>query len=243
MSNNLNRPTLTQNQNAKEVTVNDSDGILDAAITETLSVIVASGNVALTQQQWTRNVRFRITDATVAGRTVTLFQSKRFAIITADSANTENVQLVRGATTYDLAPGVAVLVITDGTADGMDVYEVNSGGSGPVPVPYDVGTSISGKPEDNELVVRYVFVRTVTLPSGLAGSHASAGVGSTGNVSFSLSKNGAAVGSIDFNASATGTFTFASDQTFAPGDVLTIRAPTPQDATLADVSITLAGTR
>lgn len=241
MSNNLNRPTLTQNQNAKEVTVNDSDGILDAAITETLSVSVASGNVALTQQQWTRNVRFLLTGATVAGRTVTLFQSKRFAIMTADGANTENVQLVRGATTYDLAPGVAVLVITDGTADGMDVFEVNSGGS--EPVPYDVGTSISGKPEDNELVVRYVFVRTVTLPSGLAGSHASAGVGSTGNASFGLSKNGAAVGSINFNTGTTGTFTFASAQTFAPGDVLTIRAPTPQDATLADVSITLAGTR
>jgi hypothetical protein len=42
-------------------------------------------------------------------------------------------------------------------------------------------------------------------------------------------------------------FTFmttgGASQSFAPGDRLTITAPSPQDATLSDVAITLAGTR
>lgn len=118
----------------------------------------------------------------------------------------------------------------------------NFGGSGGAAA-YDVSLYVQGTMTNSELVLRLEAGRDFTIPAGATGSQASAGVASTGNVSFDLLKNGVSFGTVTFNVSATGSFTVASDTSFLAGDVLTITAPATADSTLADVSITLAGTR
>lgn len=67
MSNNLSRVEITASQNQKEVTANDSDGILDAAITETITLIVDETNsITITASQWTQNVMFVFDDTSPA---------------------------------------------------------------------------------------------------------------------------------------------------------------------------------
>ena len=113
-------------------------------------------------------------------------------------------------------------------------------------IAFDLSFFVGGDPLDGELVFRFVATREFTLPAGLTGSEAWCDTysTSTGSVAFSLLRNGALIGSIDFAAGQEqGTFTFPSDVTFDPEDILDVIAPSPADATLQNVSVTLAGTR
>lgn len=107
----------------------------------------------------------------------------------------------------------------------------------------DIGLFIQDAPSATELVCRWVATRAFSIPSGATLSRATAATASTGSVDFDLLKNGVSFGTLNFNASATGTFTVASPVSFAAGDVLTITAPVSPDGTLANISISLAGSR
>jgi hypothetical protein len=106
---------------------------------------------------------------------------------------------------------------------------------------YDLSVFVQGLPFASELVWKFIAVRGFTLPASLTGSEATAGAASTGNVSFTIKKNGSSEGTVDFNTTATGSFTFSGSVSFAAGDILTIIAPSSPDATLADISIVLKG--
>lgn len=123
---------------------------------------------------------------------------------------------------------------------------VNSGATAVefVAAPYDVGTFCAGKPSASEVLLRFVATRAFTLPASLTGSQVKAGTAATATTDFDLQKNGSSIGTVSFAASGTvATFTFASGVSFAAGDILAIIAPASADATLADISFTLAGTR
>lgn len=107
----------------------------------------------------------------------------------------------------------------------------------------DIVLFVQGTMTNGELVLRIEATRDFTLPASLTGSQASAGVASTGNVSFDIKKNGSSIGSVVFNASASGTFTFTTATSFVAGDLLELVAPATADGTLADVSISLKGAR
>lgn len=111
--------------------------------------------------------------------------------------------------------------------------------------PVDMGTFVSGSPSASEVVLRYVFARSVTFADEFAGSVASAGTAATASTVFIVKKNGSTVGTVTFSASGT-TGVFATTGTtvsFAAGDVLELQAPSSPDSTLANVSFTLAGVR
>ena len=112
-----------------------------------------------------------------------------------------------------------------------------------VDVFYDINVFIAGKPTAGELVYRHVAVRAFTLPASLTGSYASSVAASAANKDFTLKKNGSSIGTVSFNTSATGTFTFSSSVSFAAGDVLTIEAPAVADTTLSDITLSFKGTR
>lgn len=107
---------------------------------------------------------------------------------------------------------------------------------------YDISVFVADKPTDGEIVYRMKVVRAFTLPVNLIGSKGDADTGSSGNVNFSLRKNGIQFGTLNFNTSSTGSFTAASITSFAIDDVLSVTAPVTADATLRNISIMLQGT-
>lgn len=237
MSNNLDLPQIAENQNHKEITSNDADGALDAALTEVLSLDLSS-NVSLTDAQYRGAIFFSI-DTSAAAHTLTIPAIKRLVVVANTTIN--DVDIVRGSTTETLAAGDRAIIYTDGTTDGMTVMKLAASGGVD---PFDMMMFFPGAPGDAALMVRLVASFEFTLPSGLSGSYASGTTVSTGTpATLTMKKNGSSIGTINFNASATGTFTFASDVTFSVGDVLTIENQATADATLTNISISLKGTK
>lgn len=144
-------------------------------------------------------------------------------------------------------PGWRAYVIDDDEeyifAEGSpgDHWEPGGGVGAP---PYDVGAMVAGVPDADAVCLRYKFPRIVTFAAGLAPSQGVADVAATADTDFDIQQNGVSVGTMSFAAAATAaTFDMASETVFDVGDVLTVVAPTVPDATLADISFVLAGTR
>ena len=108
---------------------------------------------------------------------------------------------------------------------------------------YDVALYVQGRPQAGERVARFVVARPFSLPVGLIDSAASAVTAATGTGVFSLARNDVQFGTVTFDASTTGALAAGAKTDFAAGDVLEVIAPASQDATLSDISITLAGDR
>ena len=116
-------------------------------------------------------------------------------------------------------------------------------GDGAIQGPAYVSGSWPGSPAASQIVERYIFATAVTFPAGFAGSYAASGIAATAATTFTIAKNGSAIGTMQFAASgSSASFAMASATTFAPGDLLTIAAPATPDATLANLAWTLAGT-
>jgi hypothetical protein len=109
---------------------------------------------------------------------------------------------------------------------------------------YDVAVDASDRPESGERLAKVVFTTTVTFPAHLPDCRAVADVAATASTVFALKKNGVQFATATFAAAATAaTFASAADAVFAAGDVLTLDAPDPRDATLADLAFMLTGSR
>jgi hypothetical protein len=144
-------------------------------------------------------------------------------------------------------PAVALirdLVISAPTNGQVLSYNASAGNWQNSSAPYDLLMFSPGVPGNSALMARVVIPRIVTLPISLTGSYASATVAATAATTLTLAKNGSSIGTVNFALGATvGTFTFSSAVTTAAGDVLTVTNQATADATLANVSITLAATR
>lgn len=111
------------------------------------------------------------------------------------------------------------------------------------PSRYDLSTYDTDRPASGEQICKWVAPEGgATFYAGLTDSRGSSDDAATSDAVFSIRKNGVEFGTITFSASAsTAVFAAASDAQFDDGDVLTIIAPSPRDATLSGVSITLVG--
>lgn len=100
---------------------------------------------------------------------------------------------------------------------------------------------IAGQPLPNELLIQYPCVDHMILPVGLVGTSVFQGTGVAAPCSYTLSKNGAAIGSIDFSGPSPETIsvTFSSSVACVPGDVITLNAPAIPDVNQANVSFTV----
>lgn len=105
---------------------------------------------------------------------------------------------------------------------------------------WDPGRALAG-----EVVFKAVFGRAVTFPVGLANSRATADVAATGASSiWSIRRNNVQFGTMTFATGAsTATFAAATATGFVAGDILTLVAPNPRNATLSGIAGVLAGNR
>ena len=117
------------------------------------------------------------------------------------------------------------------------INEVNSAVTTWANLPYDVGSTVVGKPTASETVLRFRAVRPFTVQS--SGHEIVANVAATGSTVFTVTKNTTSIGSITFAAAATVPTVTVTATSFAAGDKLIITAPSVVDATLADIDLTL----
>ena len=126
------------------------------------------------------------------------------------------------------------------TGEYLQNGEPFSGSSGPV----QVGCFLPGVGTNSQVCLYLAMAFAVTFPAGAADSEAVAKTAATGSTTFTLSKNGTQFATIVFSADGTtGAFTQAADADFEAGDILEIDGPATADATLANIGISLYGTR
>lgn len=109
--------------------------------------------------------------------------------------------------------------------------------------PYDIATSIFGKPANSEVVIRFRAPRAFLVSQVQTNGQAKAGTAATASRTFVLAKNGTQFGTVVFGAGqTTGTISVGSPVSFAVGDLLTLTAPATADATLADIDFSIIAT-
>ena len=268
---------LSTNQTDRSTTVNTMLQAIEVATQKALAVDLTSGDVALTESQYTRNFNFVCDGHGVSTRNLTVPLTinavalvGRFYMVQNLGTGTVTVKGATGATA-DVAGGLSALIFNDGT-DQILVSE-NSGGSSTLAgltdvslsgladlnhlvydatyavwvnevIPFILSVYIPQVAIDNELILSYVFDRTVRFTSALPGSQAYANTVPGGDDQWLIRKNGSNIGTVNFTgSSSTVTFTFSSTQTFVAGDRLELVADYPSDDTLAGVTLTLRGTR
>jgi uncharacterized cupin superfamily protein len=126
MSNNLNLTQMVDGQATPEVTVNDTNAELDAALTEYFDTDLVAGNTVLTSSEFQRAMVIRAINNAVATRTVTIPAVKKLFVF--ENLGTATVSIILGSTTLILGISQSAIYYCDGTANGL--IEVTSPISG-----------------------------------------------------------------------------------------------------------------
>jgi len=226
---NLAIPHVAASQNQKEVTINAGFDALDNATNREVVITFSDADVTLTADQARRNAVIRCTGTVTANRRLILPAGRRLLCV--DNRVSGNRSIEVGYATGErvwVPPATSVWV----QGDTNNVLAIGAGA--------EVGFFVAGQPGADELVGMFVASRRMVVPSGAPGARGYADTAPTAAAQFAIHRNGVSIGNASFSAgSNTATFSIASDAVFEPGDRLMLRAPAVQDATLADVAITL----
>lgn len=121
-------------------------------------------------------------------------------------------------------------------------YEVVLTGAGTMTPTVEVPLFREGSPTAGEVILRHTVGGGVVLSGDLAGGRVRAAVAPTADAVVTLKRDGVAVATATVAAGATvGTFDSSGAVSLRAGDLLTVEAPNPADATLAGVAMTLVG--
>ena len=108
---------------------------------------------------------------------------------------------------------------------------------------YDFACFANDTLQASGVLGRWTVGRSVGVPADFVGSKASSGVAATAEAVLNVKHNGSLVGTITFAAAGTVGVFSGPGFTTAPGDILVVEGPASPDATLAQISLTLVGTR
>ena len=234
---------------------------LDRGITYVKNVIIhCDGEIAwnpyTAQLSWNDTLRINFTRSdgygilnTVEPDSVTVYDG-RIAYVDLSEINNaivtvETASLVTGATSNTMLFNRIVLGYRNAATDAFyPVHLQFSFDATAVARPYDVACTYAGYPPASGVMVMIPMVRTVVFQSGLPNSEGYANTAPTANAVFSIRKNGVQFATMTIAAAAhTATFVCSTQAELEAGDVLTVRAPNPQDLTMMDVGFVLAGLR
>jgi len=100
---------------------------------------------------------------------------------------------------------------------------------------------VDGVPTAGDVLLQFVCVDNMSFPEGLEGSVAYQRTDSQSDVSYTLYKNGASIGSINFTGPSPADITVNFPATVAcvPGDVITLLAPVAPDSIQSGITFTL----
>lgn len=106
---------------------------------------------------------------------------------------------------------------------------------------YDLASQVTGAPDANAVVLRFVVSRPFTLSA--SGHQAVAGTAATAETDFLVKVNGTTKATLRFAADGdAATIIGGTAADVVAGDVVTVIAPASPDDTLADIGFTLKGT-
>lgn len=234
---------VAQNQNNKEITINNADLAIEQATQRTLPVDLSTGDVTLTQTLYTRYFLFKVSGQTANRNLIVPLAltvgnpcPRVFAVV--NNSNAYSV-VVKGATgaTVTINPLAGAILYSDG----VDIATLLSFDAGGTPV--DLGALWRDVLTNACIVLDYKFARAVAFPVNAAGSQASCGTNPTAIATLLIKKNGSNIGTLAFSTGGVPTFTLAGGASFVPGDELKVVGPSSADATLADVLVTFVGYR
>lgn len=229
---------IASNQAAKEVVVN---ALFDAASPATLWGRHASACSGLTfgyyGGQFAGNAIANGTVTLTASATNFVFADNVTGAVSINTTGTPSGKIPL----YTIVAGPTTVTSYTDTRTYAPFAIVPGAGSAQ---PYDMLMFFPGLPVGAAVLSRLIIPRAVTLPASLTGSFASATIAATAATTLTIAKNGTPIGSVNFAAGATaGTFTFSGSVTTSPGDVLTLTNQSPADTTLANISVSIVGTR
>jgi hypothetical protein len=260
--------TLSAGQSSKEATISQMVSEIDAGVSDFLALDATGNvNVSVNATNLKSHVKFKVSGHT-AGVNIT-FSTPSKKLVVVENAGTGILSIVVGSTTKTVAVGATLLAYIDGTTNGVITFgggasasvglsdmpaaltaykgiRVASGGAAYelIDIPYDVAIYAETVFTNSEVLFRLAATRAFRIPSGAAGSVGNAGVAATGSTTVTLAKNGSSFGTMVWAAAGTvATVTVSADTDFAAGDILTITGPATADATLAQVTMALAGIR
>ena len=224
-------PFVAATQNQKEVTLNAAIDALDRSANGDVVLASADANVSLTTAQARENGLVTITGALTATRQVVLPAGKRQIILRNQTTGGFALEVGYATGARAAVPPAASALLK---ADGTDCHTVGGG--------FEVAFFAPGAPLASQLLGGLVFSRRVVFPAAFNGSRGAAGTAATASASFTINRNGSPIGSIVFAAGATvASFAAAGETTCNPGDILSLTAPSPADAALANLYFNLRG--
>ena len=109
--------------------------------------------------------------------------------------------------------------------------------------PYDVISTFIGVPPNSQTICLVTLARTLNFPANFANSVGSCGTNPTATATLTVYKNGVSVGTVSISTSGVFSFSTSGAIQFNAGDILSVVTQPSADATLANISVSLAGLR
>lgn len=227
---NLSLSQVVAAQSNKETTINDSDAELEDALTELAPKVLTSltTGITLTTAEWLRAIRVDFTGALTGAFTAHAPAVKKLAIVSNLTTGGFDVTIdIASGTGIVLHPGQQKLVYADGT--NVDLV---------MDLSQRVGSFQQGLPADGVQMVRFIAPFNFTVKKAIPGARANAKTNPTSAATFSLQKNDTEFATIAIGTGGAVTVTNTADVSFTDDtDIFSIVTPSPQDVTLADVSV------